>query len=56
MKYFNAFTNIPKPKPPNKPVINLNTLLLSLYPKNCVKPSIAVGTNNNTAKTSKYKL
>ena len=56
MKYFNAFTNIPKPKPPNKPVMNLNVLLLSLYSKNWVNPSIADGINNKIANTIKYML
>lgn len=56
MKYLKAFINIPKPNPPNIPVINLKTLLLSLNSKNCVVPSIADGTNNRTAKMSKNEL
>lgn len=56
MKYFNAFMSIPKPNPPNRPVMNLNVLLLSLYPFNCVKPSIADGNNSNIAKDSRYRL
>lgn len=46
MKYFNALINIPRPKPPSKPVMNLNVLLLALYSKNCVNPSIPAGINN----------
>lgn len=44
---------MPKPKPPNKPVINLKLLLLSLNSKSCVVPSIAEGTNKITAKVNK---
>ncbi|AMK16284.1 hypothetical protein YLM1_1729 [Methanobrevibacter olleyae] len=43
MKYFKAFINIPNPKPPNKPVRNLNQLLLNLHPYNCVNPSTNAG-------------
>lgn len=46
---FNVLTSIINPIPPDKPVINLKILLLSLYPNNCVNPSISVGINKNMA-------
>ena len=48
--------SIPKPNPPIKPVMNLNVLLLSLYPFNCVNPSIAEGINNIAANVSRWML
>ena len=50
MKYFMAFMSIPNPNPPSIPVMNLNVLLLSLYPANCVKLSIKDGVNSMIAK------
>ena len=38
-----ALIKIPSPTPAIKPVENLKAFLLSLKPKNCVKPSENVG-------------
>ena len=49
------FKNIIKPIPPIRPVINRNVLLLSLRPKNCVKPSMETGIRRSIAMMNRVK-
>ena len=55
MKYLKAFINIPNPKPPIKPVRNLNLLLLNQYSYNCVIPSTNAGISNIIANINKNR-
>jgi hypothetical protein len=47
---------IPSPIPAIKPVKNLKELLLSLKPRNCVKPSENVGSIIKTAVQNYHKV
>lgn len=56
MKIFIALNIIPKPNPPNNPVINLSLLLLSRNLNNCVVPSIAAGIKRIIEKMINFML